>query len=158
LDKTTGLNKRDGKGYNCCESTLLMVNDGHPLPGLESNVMKVASLTGAGVGWSGSACGAVVGMASALGLVYGTDGEESLEEYQEKRAHYKALIRPLLREFKETFGSINCKDLIGLDLLDDEDAKKWPAVFDERKANGPVECDDYINWAAQRALEALGEG
>ncbi len=158
MDKTTGLNKRDGKGYNCCESTLLIVNDGHPLPGLESNVMKVASLTGAGVGWSGGACGAVVGIATALGLVYGTDGEESLEEFQEKRGRNKALNRSLLREFKETFGSINCKGLTGLDFLVDEEYEKWPAVFAERNEKGPVNCDDYINWATKRVLETLGEG
>ena len=158
MDKTTGLNERDGKGYNCCESTLLIVNDEHPLPGFELNIMKAASLTGAGVGWSGSACGAVVGIATALGLAYGTDGEESPEEYQETRGRNKALIRPLLQEFKETFGSVNCKGLIGLDLLDDEDAKRWPAVFAERNEKGPVKCDDYIDWAAKRVLETLGEG
>jgi C_GCAxxG_C_C family probable redox protein len=158
MDKTTGLNNLDGKGFNCCESTLLNIHREHPLHGFEPNVMRAASLTGAGVGWSGSGCGAVVGIATALGLAYGTDGEESLEEYGEKRARNKALIRPLLREFKETFGSVNCKGLIGLDLLDDEDAKKWPAVFAERNEKGPVKCDDYIDWAAKRVLETLGEG
>ncbi len=99
MDKTTGLIVIDGKSFNCCESTLLNIHREYPLPGFESNVMRVASLTGAGVGWSGGACGAVVGIATALGLVYGTDGEESLEEFQEKRGRNKALNRSLLREF-----------------------------------------------------------
>jgi C_GCAxxG_C_C family probable redox protein len=120
--------------------------------------MRVASLTGAGMGWSGGACGAVVGIATSLGLVYGTDGEESLEEFQEIRERNKALNRSLLREFKETFGSINCKGLTGLDFLVDEEYAKWPAVFAERNEKGPFKCDDYINWAAKRILEALGEG
>ena len=158
MEKTTGLNVRDGKEVDCCESTLLIVNDTHPLPGFESNIMRAASLTGAGVGCSGTACGAVVGIATALGLVYGTDGEESLEEFQEKREHNYELTRTLMREFKETFGSLNCKGLTGLDFLVDEEYEKWPAVFAERKANGPVECDDYIDWAAKRVLETLGEG
>ncbi len=158
MDKTTGLNTIDGKNFNCCESTLMIVNGEYPLPGFESNVMRVASFTGAGVGWSGSACGAVVGIATALGLVYGTDGEESLEDFQETRGRNKVLIRSLLREFKETFGFVNCKGLIALDLLDDGDAKKWPAVFVERNEKGPVKCDDYIDWAAKRVLETLGEG
>ena len=158
MDKTTGLIVRDGKSFNCCESTLLNIHREYPLPGFEANVMRVASLTGAGMGWSGGACGAVVGIATALGLVYGTDGEESLEEFQEIRGRNKELNRSLLREFRETFGSINCKGLTGLDFLVDEDYEKWPAVFAERKANGPVECDDYINWAAKRVLETLDEG
>jgi C_GCAxxG_C_C family probable redox protein len=120
--------------------------------------MRVASLTGAGVGWSGGACGAVVGIATALGLVYGTDGEESLEEFQETRGRNKELNRSLLREFRETFGSINCKGLTGLDFLVEEDYEKWPAVFAERNEKGPVKCDDYIDWAAKRVLETLDEG
>ncbi len=158
MDKTTGLNVRDGKEFDCCESTLMIVHREHPLPGFEPNIMRAASITGAGVGYSGSACGAVVGIATTLGLVYGTDGEESPEEFQEKRDHNRALSRSLLQEFKETFGSVNCKDLTGLDFLVDEDLEKWPAVFAERKTNGPVECDDYIDWAAKRVLETLGEG
>lgn len=157
MDKTTGLNVRDGKRFHCCESTLLNIHREHPLPGFEPNIMKAASLTGASVGYSGSACGAVVGIATALGLVYGTDGEESLEEFQEKRENNMALIRPLLREFKETFGFVNCKDLTGLDFLVDEDLEKWPAVSAERNEKGPVKCDDYIDWAAKKVLEILGE-
>ena len=156
MDKKTGLIERDGKTFNCCESTLLIVNDTHPLPGFEPNIMRASSLTGASVGLSGSACGAVVGIATALGLVYGTDGGEPPEEFQEKRDHNYALARSLMREFKETFGSVNCKDLTGLDFMVDEDMEKWPAVFAERK-EGPVECDDYIDWAAKRVLETLGE-
>jgi len=158
LDKTTGLNVRDGKEFDCCESTLMIVNDNHPLPGFGPNIMRAASLTGAGVGLSGSACGAAVGIATALGLVYGTDGKESPEEFKEKRDQNYALTRSLMREFKETFGSVNCKDLTGLDFMVDEDLEKWPAVFAERKEKGPFECDDYVDWAAKRVLETLGEG
>jgi C_GCAxxG_C_C family probable redox protein len=99
----------------------MIVHKEHPLPGFEPNIMRAASLTGAGVGLSGSACGAVVGIATALALVYGTDGEESPEEFQEKRDRNYGLARSLMREFKETFGSVNCKDLTGLDFLVDED-------------------------------------
>ncbi len=44
-----------------------------------------------------------------------------------------------------------------MDFLVDEEYEKWPAVFAERKANGPVECDDYIDWAAKRVLETFGK-
>jgi hypothetical protein len=100
----------------------------------------------------------VVGIATALGLACGSDGTEPLEEFAEKRMENFMMARGILNEFKEKFGSVNCIDLTGLDFSVDEDLEKWPAVFDERKAKGPVECDDYINWAVKRVLETLGEG
>ena len=147
-DKLTGINDRDGNHFNCCESTLLIVNDSYPLPGFESNIMKASSLTGAGVNYSGSACGAVVGTATALGLVYGTDGTESPEEFQEKRQKSRALMRPIVKAFKEKFGSINCKGLTGLDFLVDEDRKKWSSVSERPR-------DDCINWAAKQVIDIL---
>jgi C_GCAxxG_C_C family probable redox protein len=155
-DKLTGLNDRDGKHYNCCESTLLIVNDHYPLPGFESNIMRASSLTGAGVAYSGSGCGAVVGMATALGLVYGSDGKESPEEFNEKRSHSRALIRPLMKEFRDTFGDVNCKGLTGLDFLVDEERARWSEVYDERE-KAPVNCHTYIDWAAQRVLDTIEE-
>jgi len=66
MDKVTGLNNRNGNQFNCAESTLLMINDKHPLPDFGPKIMKTASLTGAGVCYQGSACGAVVGMATIM--------------------------------------------------------------------------------------------
>ncbi len=157
MDKTTGLIQRDGKNFNCCESTLLAINEEHPIPGFDANIMKVAALTGAGVGYAGSACGAVMGIAMALGLVYGPDEDDSGEEFMEKRKLNRDLTRSVWKEFKEAFGSVNCKDLTGLDFSVDEDFEKWPAVFAERNANGPVKCDDYIDWAAKRVLKILAK-
>jgi hypothetical protein len=71
-------------------------------------------------------------MANALGLVYGSDGKESPEEFMEKREHSRALIRPLMKEFKDIFGAVNCKGLTGLDFLVDEERSRWSEVFDER--------------------------
>ena len=157
LDKVTGLNNRNGNQFNCAESTLLMVNDRHPLPGFGPNIMKIASLTGGSVCDQGSACGAVVGMATALGLVYGTDGCEPPEEYNEKREKAQGLLKPLLKEFKEKYGSVNCKDLTGLDFTVEEDFKKWIEVYTEGMANGTLACEGYVDWAAKMVLETLGE-
>jgi hypothetical protein len=73
-DRFTGLNDRDGRHYNWAEGTVLIVNNKYPLPGFGAEAMKIMSLTGAGVSVSGNACGAVVGIATALRLAYGTDG------------------------------------------------------------------------------------
>lgn len=155
LDKTTGVIVRDGKEFDCAESVLIIVNERRPLPGFESNIMKAASPLGGGVGRWGSACGAATGAVMALGLVYGTDGEESLEVFQDRREHLFELGRVFMREFEEAFGSVNCSDLFfGLFPWTEESDARYVEI----KAQGLVKCDDYIDWAAKRVLETLGEG
>ncbi len=156
-DRFTGLNDRDGRHYNCAESTVLIVNDKHPLPGFGAEAMKIMSLTGAGISVSGHACGAVVGIATALGLAYGTDGTEPQDEFPNKRMENMMMSRAIINEFKEKFGAVNCIDLTGLDFSVDDDFAKWPETYIEREKL-PVNCHTYIDWAAQRVLETLGEG
>jgi len=156
-DRLTGINDRDGRHFNCAESTVLIVNDKHPLPGFGAEAMKIMSLTGASVSLSGSACGAVVGIATALGLAYGTDGTEPQDEFPEKRMENMLMSRAIINEFKDKFGAVNCIDLTGLDFSVDEDLAKWPETYAERE-KAAVNCHDYINWSAKRVLETLGEG
>ena len=153
-DKLTGINDRDGRHYNCAESTVLIINDKHPLPGFGADAMRIMSLTGAGVSRSGNACGAVVGIATALGLAYGTDGTEPQEEFPKKRIENWMMARGIINEFKEKFGSVNCKDLTGLDFSVDEDLAKWSEVYAERE-KAAVNCHTYIDWAAERVLSTL---
>ncbi len=150
--------ERDGKTFNCCESTLLHIHREHPLPGFESNIMRAASTFGGGIYW-GSICGAPAGIAMALGLACGTDGEESPEEFKDKRKHLAEVGTSLMREFEEAFGSVNCNDLLGMDRR----TKEFRAIYNEMKqsqnrTSGLDRCDRYIDWAAQRVLETLGEG
>ncbi len=145
---------RNGKRFNCCESVLIMVDAGHPLKGFEPNIMKAASSFGGGVGGWGSACGAVTGAVIALTLVHGTDGEETLEEFKDNRRCLREASQFFLKDFEDVFDSVNCMDLLGVDCRTEE----GKARYAELKAQGLVKCDDYVDWAAKRALEALGEG
>ena len=145
---------RNGKSFNCCESVLIMVDERYPLLGFESNIMKAASSFGGGVGGWGSACGAVTGAVIALALVHGTDGEETLKEFKDKRGRLREASQVLLKEFEEAFGSVNCMDLLGVDHRTEE----GKARYAEKRAQGLVLCDDYVDWAAKRTLEILGEG
>jgi len=157
-DKLTGLTLRDGRQYNCAESTVLIVNDNHPLPGFGSVAMKIMSTTGGGVGLSGGACGAVVGIATAIGLSYGIDGTEPQDEYAKKRGENFTLVRGIVYEFREKFDGIDCKELTGLDFsVDEELAKRSKQVADlkEKLPSGAHPCDIYIDWAAERVLAQL---
>ena len=145
---------RDGKRFNCCESVLLMVDEGHPLPGFESNIMKAASSLGGGVGGWGSACGAATGAVIALGLVGGTDGEETIKEFQDKRGRLREVSQVFLKEFEDAFGSVNCMDLLGVDRRTDEGKARYNEIRDQCVGK----CNGYVEWAAKRALVVLGEG
>ncbi len=143
--------ERDGKRFNCCESVLLMINEGQLIPEFDSNIMKAASSLGGGVGGWGSACGAATGAVIAFGLIYGTDGEESPDDFQEKRDHLREVSQIFMKDFETNFGSVNCNDLLGVDRRTEEGKER----YNELKSLGLVKCDDYVDWAAKRALEIL---
>ena len=158
MNNTTSFFERDGKKFNCCESVLTVIDKGYPLPGFESNIMRAVSPLGGGVGMWGSACGAALGAVIALGLVYGTDGDESLEEFQDKKEHVNDVSRMFMREFEEAFGAVNCNDLLELDRRTEE----FRELYDEKKraqmrTRGLVKCDDCIDWAAKRILVTISE-
>ena len=154
MDKTTGLNVIAGKNFNCCESTLLNVHRKRPIPGFEPNIIKAATSFGGGIYW-GSLCGAPAGIAMAMGLVYGADGEEPLEEFQKKKEQCNEVSKSLMREFEEAFGSINCNDLLGLDWRTEEGRARLKELRDTK---GYVMCDEYVDWATKKVLKTLGEG
>jgi C_GCAxxG_C_C family probable redox protein len=84
----------------------------------------MATPFGGGVARWGTVCGAVTGGALMLGSFFGiTKGEE-----KEQRDKNYVKVQAMIREFEKNFGTIQCRDLIHLNLLDPEDRKK----FEER--------------------------
>jgi len=81
----------------------------------------MATPFGGGVARFGTICGALIGGAMALGFCYGrTQAEE-----KEKREKTYTKVQEMLREFEEEFGTIQCKNLIQLNLLDPADRQKF---------------------------------
>lgn len=145
------ITKNDLK-FNCCESTLIRIDEGHPLPGFNSNVMRMASALGGGVGGWGSACGAVSGAVMALGLIYGTEGIETADEFQERRENLRNLAQEFLIAFEKEFSSVNCMDLLEVDRRTEEGKKR----YEELKEQGVFRCGEYVEWAAEKIFEMLG--
>lgn len=84
----------------------------------------MATPFGGGLSRWGTVCGAVVGGAMALGFCFGrTKAEE-----KEQRDKTYARVQEMIRQFEKEFGTVQCRDLIHLNLLDPEDRKK----FEER--------------------------
>jgi C_GCAxxG_C_C family probable redox protein len=81
--------------------------------GLERNLaLKVAAGFGGGMGRLAGTCGAVTGAFMALGLKYGmTDAANQAA----KETTYAA-VQAFARKFRERFGTLDCRDLLGTDL------------------------------------------
>jgi C_GCAxxG_C_C family probable redox protein len=137
--------------FNCCESVLMRIDESHRLPGFDVNVIRIASNFGGGVAGWGGVCGAVSGAVMALGLVYGTSGDEVEREFSEKRKRMRALTQELMKAFEEEWGHINCYGLLGCNTRTPEGKAK----YDEMKAKGLLHCDEYVKWAGRKALELM---
>jgi C_GCAxxG_C_C family probable redox protein len=129
------------EGYNCAESVLLTLSehlDEHtPL------IPKIATGFGAGIGQSGSVCGALTGSVIAANLKHATG-----EPNREKRGVCYKFIAQLYKQFADKQGSVMCRDLIKYDLSDPtQDAKaRQEGVFQKI-------CANCVKTAVQNFLE-----
>ena len=107
----------------------------------------MATPFGGGVSRFGTICGALVGGCMALGFCYGrTKAEE-----KDKRDKTYAKVQEMLREFEKEFGTLQCKGLINLNLLDPEERKK----FQELKLTN--RCAGFVAFAVEKARRLLKE-
>ena len=107
----------------------------------------MATPFGGGVSRFGTICGALAGGCMALGFCYGrTKAEE-----KDKRDKTYAKVQEMLREFEKEFGTLQCKGLINLNLLDPEERKK----FQELKLTN--RCAGFVAFAVEKARRLLKE-
>jgi len=138
--------------FNCCESSLLRIDEACPLPGFGRPILRIASNFGGGVGGWGSVCGAVSGSNMALGLLHGTEGTETPDEFESKREALRGAAQGFMRAFEAEFGSVNCMDLLGVDRRTEEGKKR----YEEMKERGETRCEEYVKWAVDRIIEMIG--
>lgn len=103
--------------FNCAQSVFAVFADDLGLP--RDTALKIAACFGGGMR-CGETCGAVTGALMALGLKYGSCKENDPEG---KRAAYMRSLE-FIRRFKEARGTITCKELLGYNPGDPEDAKE----------------------------------
>ena len=113
------------RGYNCCQSVLATWSEETGLN--ESLSLRAGSCLGAGMGYQGKTCGAVVGAQMVIGLLKGTDNLDDISAIQKA----SMLSKEFNAIFKEKFGSLECRDLLGYDLSTDDglDAARKSGVF-----------------------------
>ena len=101
------------KGYNCSQSLILAFEDILPLE--KSQLSKLASTFGGGMGRLREVCGSVSGMFMIVGLLYGYDGPET----GQKKTELYTRVQELAHRFEEKHGSIVCRELLGLSVRHD---------------------------------------
>ena len=95
------------QGANCAQAVLVAFAD---LCGLdEKTAYRLSAPFGGGFGRQREVCGAVSGKCVVLGFLYGYD---DLADAFAKTEHYR-LVQELCGAFKERFGSIVCRELLG---------------------------------------------
>lgn len=94
------------EGYNCAQAVVLAFSD---MTGLESTyAARMISSFGGGMGGLREVCGAVSGMLTVAGVLY---GYESPTDDAAKKAHY-ARVQELAERFRQESGSIICREIL----------------------------------------------
>lgn len=96
------------EGYNCSQSVFLAFSD---IYGMEPEMAaRLSASFGGGMGRMREVCGAVSGMLLAVGLETGAvEGKDAAG----KKQNYD-MVQQLAAEFREQYGSIICRELLGL--------------------------------------------
>ena len=100
----------------------------------KSQAMKMATPFGGGISRWGEACGAVIGGAMALGFRYG----RTRAEEKEARDKTTGKVQEMLRRFDREFGTVQCRQLIQLNLMDPADRKRFDELGLRKKCAGFV--------------------
>ena len=108
----------------------------------------LASPFGGGMGRLREVCGAVSGMLMAVGALYGYDQSED----EAAKAALYALVQDLAGQFREEFGTIICRELLG---REGPESPTPEARTPDYYASRP--CSRFVG-AAARILEAYMAG
>ena len=132
-------------GYNCAQSVFCAFCEDF---GIDFEVgLKMTSSMGGGMGRLREVCGAVSSMFLLVGLKRGYI-ENNNDEI--KANHYK-LIQDLADEFKNEFGSILCRNLLGEDRGSYVPDKRTEEYYKTRP------CAEFIKYAAKLTEKIINE-
>lgn len=132
-------------GCNCSQAVVAAFADDYGLD--PQTAMRVACGLGGGLGRLRETCGAVSGMAVLAGLQHGSVDPADAAG---KRRTYEA-VQAMAAAFKERYGSIVCRTLLGLDKPegDPTPSARTAAYYAKRP------CAEYVRAAAEIAERTL---
>ena len=126
-------------GCNCSQAVVAAYADAFGLD--EPAAMRCSCGLGAGLGRLRETCGAVSGMAVLAGLKH---GNVDPADAAGKRRTYEA-VQKMAAAFRERYGSIVCRTLLGLDKAEDDPtpSARTDAYYARRT------CAEYVAAAAE---------
>lgn len=109
------------EGYNCSQSVFTAFADVCGLP--EQAALKLSSPLGAGIGRMREVCGAFCALSMLAGSLYGNTSPDPGDKEK-----IFSLVQSLAAAFKKEFGTLYCRELLG--LTPEEQAKETPRPGD----------------------------
>ena len=132
-------------GYNCAQAVYLAFLDKYGID--ETTAALIAGPMGGGVGGQREVCGAVSGMALALGMLYGYSDPADKETKMALYGH----VQECSARFKAVTGSIICRTLLGLDKAADT------MTGAQRPASGKIPCRTLVGLCAAILEQYIAE-
>lgn len=132
-------------GYNCAQSVFAAYAD---LFGMDfETALKMSSAMGAGVGRMREVCGTVLAMSLLAGLQEGNDNPTD----SDAKTHIYEVVRRMSARFKEEHGTIICRELLGLDGMEESarPSERTPEFYTSRP------CAKFITCAAEIIEDVL---
>lgn len=130
------------QGFNCSQSVFAACADIYGIAD-EQQALRLAASFGGGIGRMRMVCGAASGMFMLAGL---ENGSSTPHDTDGKMANY-AFVQQLAGEFKNTYGSLICAELLGLAPkgqcpaqldLDPRPAERTPEYYEKRPCSEMV--------------------
>jgi C_GCAxxG_C_C family probable redox protein len=145
IEKARSYFLRQDNLYGCAETTLMALKAAYGLP--EPADSSPAMALNGGVAYSGGLCGAISGAALAIGMLAG----RRIQDHKEAKRTARRLVAHLMDQFKATYHTTNCRELIHLDIRDELHHQQFieSGVWRTR-------CMGQIEFAV-RSLSVLGE-
>lgn len=117
------------EGFNCAQSSFYPFAKDMGMSA--KHALKLTTAFGAGMIYRGDICGAITGAMMAIGLKF---GRENANDTDAKELTY-FLVKELHDRFTKEFGSIQCKQLLG---LDDVSSESWATAEEKFKSHCPM--------------------
>ena len=120
-------------GFDCAQTVLAHFADDLDLE--EETALMITSAFGGGIAGTGNMCGCVTGALMALGMKYGFTEPD-------------AIAKNIMTAKNNEFLAINCRDLLGVDVSDPEQAAEAPERIQAR-------CPHFVTAACDILEEML---
>lgn len=117
----------EGHSYGCAETVFMVLKEAYGLP--EASDSSPAMALNGGIAYSGGTCGALTGAALAMGML----AERRIRDHKAAKLAARRIIAAAMDRFQAEFGAINCRELTGYTLRDEEQHRKFTESYPWRE-------------------------